>query len=75
MDKPELMTKEEAQEYLRCSHQTLHRLMTKYGLPYFKVARRVLFRRAAVDAWLEERKHVSDVPGKLAKPRPKRRVA
>ena len=59
MEDEGLLTKKEVQAYLRCSHQTLHRLMTQHSLPYHKIARRVLFRRGDVDTWLEAHRVVS----------------
>ncbi|MDW7759444.1 MAG: helix-turn-helix domain-containing protein [Acidobacteriota bacterium] len=47
-------TKREIAEYLKISLATLERLM-KEGLPHIKLSRRVLFRKADVDAWLESK--------------------
>jgi len=50
----EYMTKVEAQEYLRIGKSSLEKLV-KQGLPMIKLDRRVLFRKADVDAWLERK--------------------
>lgn len=48
----EYMTKAECQEYLRISKSSLEKLV-KEGLPRIKLDRKVLFRKADVDGWLE----------------------
>jgi len=53
MDKDILMTKKDAQAYLHISHQTLYTLMKRGAFPYFKLDRRVLFRKHDIDAYLE----------------------
>ncbi|MGA2533822.1 MAG: helix-turn-helix domain-containing protein [Candidatus Aminicenantales bacterium] len=50
-----MLTKQEVQEYLNISHQTLQRLMRFYGLPYIKLGRRVLIDPQALQAWVEAR--------------------
>ena len=57
------MTKKEMQAYLRCSHQTLYLLMKDHGLPYHKIARRVLFKPQDVDTWIEAHRVVSAEKG------------
>ena len=47
----EYLTKQEVAQYMRVSLATLERLM-RQGLPYVKLERRVLFRKADVDRWL-----------------------
>jgi len=49
-----LITKQDVLRYLTISQQTLYRLMKKRAFPFYKVGRRVLFRKADVDAWLEK---------------------
>jgi excisionase family DNA binding protein len=56
MDKDDILTKTQVQEYLKISRGSLSRLMTSGEIPYFKLARRVLFRKADVDAWLETKR-------------------
>ena len=48
-----LMTKKDVMEYLRISHDTLHRLMKRGAFQYFKLDRKVLFRKSDIDAYLE----------------------
>lgn len=54
----EYMTKAECQEYLRISKSSLEKLV-KEGLPRIKLDRKVIFRKADVDRWLE-RKVITD---------------
>ena len=56
--KRELMTKAELMDYLRISKRTLDKLMKTDDLPYIKLARRVLFKREDVDAFLETKRIV-----------------
>ena len=55
MDKAVLMTKKEVMEYLRISHDTLHRLMKQRAFPYIKLDRKVLFRKSDIDCFLESK--------------------
>ena len=55
MAKDDLMTKQDVMDYLKISHQTLYRLMKKRETPYFKLERKVLFRKAEIDKWLESK--------------------
>jgi excisionase family DNA binding protein len=48
------LTKPKVAEYLKVSLATLERLM-RQGLPHIKLDRRVLFRKADVDRWLESK--------------------
>jgi len=50
----EYMTKVECQEYLRISKSSLEKLV-KEGLPRIKLDRKVIFRKADVDKWLERK--------------------
>jgi excisionase family DNA binding protein len=50
----EYLTKQEVAEYMKVSLATLERLM-RQGLPHIKLSRRVLFRKADVDRWLESK--------------------
>jgi len=50
----EYLTKQEAAEYMRVSVPTLDRLMLQ-GLPHIKLARRVLFRKKDIDAFLAKK--------------------
>ena len=49
------MTKTDVMEYLRISHDTLHRLMKRHAFPYVKLDRRVLFRKNEIDTYLESK--------------------
>ena len=55
METKDLMTREEVIQYLRISNMTLHRLMRVHKFPYIKLGKRVLFRRAEIDAYLESK--------------------
>jgi len=50
-----LLTKKEALEYLRISHDTLQRLMKKRAFPFIKFEKKVLFRKTDIDKWLESK--------------------
>lgn len=56
MDKTVLMTKKEVMEYLRISHDTLHRLMKQRAFPYIKLERKVLFKKSDIEKFLESKK-------------------
>jgi|GEM_PF-6324115 len=49
------MTKAEVMAYLKISLPTLNRLLKKGAFPYYKLERRVLFRKNEIDAFLEAR--------------------
>jgi len=55
MEKDILMTKKEAQGYLKISHQTLHLLMKEKAFPYIKFKRKVLFKKSDIDKFLESK--------------------
>jgi len=50
----EYFSKKDLMAYLKISKGTIERLM-KQGLPHVKLERRVLFRKADVDKWLESK--------------------
>jgi len=50
---PELMTTEEAALYLRTTPRGIHDRVHRSGLPVEKDGSRSLFRRSAIDAWLD----------------------
>lgn len=50
-----LLTKKEALEYLRISHDTLQRLMKNRAFPFIKLKKKVLFRRSDIEKWLESK--------------------
>jgi len=54
-----LMTPEEAAEYLNVTRRWIERKVSERAIPYTKLGRedgpaRLRFRRAALDAWLDE---------------------
>ncbi len=55
MDK-EILTKKELMEYVRISRGTADKLMKSRELPYMKIGKKVLFKRADVDRWLESKR-------------------
>ena len=55
MEKHENMTPVEVMDYLRISRTSLHRLMKSGTFPYMKLARKVLFRKADIDRFLESK--------------------
>jgi len=52
---PELLTREQVMRYLQISHGTLNKLMRQKAFPYIKLERKVLFKKADIDAWLESK--------------------
>lgn len=55
-EKDDILTKTQVLEYLKISRGSLLRLMNAREIPYYKLARRVLFRKADIDAWLESKR-------------------
>lgn len=55
MNRENLLTKKDVQEYLQVSHGTLDKLMKEKALPYIKLERKVLFRKKDIDEFLESR--------------------
>jgi excisionase family DNA binding protein len=51
----EILTKTELMEYLRISRGTVDNWMKKQGMPFFKVEKKVLFRKSNIDTWLESK--------------------
>lgn len=51
-----LLTREELMEYLKIKRSTLQKLMNGGDLPYFKLGRRVLFKKVEIDRWLESKR-------------------
>jgi excisionase family DNA binding protein len=50
-----ILTREELLEYLKISRGTLAKLMKQKAFPYFKLERKVLFRKVDIDRWLESK--------------------
>jgi excisionase family DNA binding protein len=55
MEKDDLLTKKEVLEYLKISNRTLYLLMKNHAFPYIKLSRKVLFRKAEIDTFLESK--------------------
>jgi excisionase family DNA binding protein len=55
MSKNEYLTKEDLRNLLKISRSTLDLYMKRNEVPYIKLQRRVLFRRADIDKWLESK--------------------
>jgi len=51
-----LLTRSELMEYLKIKQGTLRKLMLRNEFPYFKLERRVLFRKFDIDKWLESKR-------------------
>jgi excisionase family DNA binding protein len=56
MNQERLLTRKDVMDYLRISHGTLDKLIKDQGLPCIKLDRKVLFRKADVDHWLESKR-------------------
>ena len=52
----DLMTKAEVMAFLRISKRTLDQLMKAREIPFFKLKRKVLFKRDDLDRWLETKR-------------------
>jgi excisionase family DNA binding protein len=52
---PKFLTKKELEQYLRISHGTVDKLMKTRQIPFIKVGKKVLFRKADVDRWIESK--------------------
>jgi len=55
MGKDELLTVNEALEYLKISRGSLYKLMKQRAFPYIKLEKRVLFRKKDIDRFLESK--------------------
>jgi len=42
--------------YLRISHGTIDKLMKTGNIPFVKLGRKILFKKAEIDAWLETKR-------------------
>ena len=51
-----LLTRRELMDYIRIKPSTLRKLMLRNEFPYFKLERRVLFRKDDIDKWLESKR-------------------
>ena len=71
--KPEheaFLTTDEVLAYLQVNLRTVYRLIDAGKLPAVRVGRQWRFRRADIDAWLDERPVAAGRPGPVAVPRP-----
>jgi excisionase family DNA binding protein len=50
------MTRKDVMDYLKIKGTTLRRLMQRREFPYFKLDRRVLFKKSDIDRWLETKR-------------------
>jgi excisionase family DNA binding protein len=50
------MTRKDVMDYLQISHGTLDKIMKNRSIPYFKLERKLLFKKSDVDAWLESKR-------------------
>jgi excisionase family DNA binding protein len=55
MERDDLLTREDVMDYLKISKGTLYKLMKSKAFPYIKLSRKVLFRKADVDKFLESK--------------------
>lgn len=44
----------EVATYLNCSCSAIRRLVYTNGIPYFRVGKRILFRKLAIDDWVKQ---------------------
>jgi excisionase family DNA binding protein len=51
-----LMTRAELMQYLKIKRSTLQKLMNRKEFPWFKLDRRVLFKKSDIDNWLESKR-------------------
>ncbi|MBN2325937.1 MAG: helix-turn-helix domain-containing protein [Candidatus Omnitrophica bacterium] len=54
-DNSELMNVNEVARYLKLSVKAIYELTHLEKIPFTKIGRRLRFRRAAIDAWLEKK--------------------
>jgi excisionase family DNA binding protein len=52
---PEYFSKDDLIKYLKISRPTINRLMKQKAFPFIKLERRVLFRKADIDLYLESK--------------------
>jgi len=50
------LTRDEVMRYLRIKRSTLQRLMNRKEFPWFKLDRRVLFKKSDIDRWIESKR-------------------
>lgn len=52
----ELITRKELIEYLRISMGTLQAMMKQREIPYYRLKKRIIFRKSEINEWLNEKK-------------------
>jgi excisionase family DNA binding protein len=52
----EFLTKKELEKFLRISHGMVDKLMKTRQISFIKIGKKVLFRKADVEAWLETKR-------------------
>jgi len=60
VDDAQLMTVNEAAEFLRCSRSALDNMRKHHGLPYIKLGTRVLYKREALVNFINANEKVND---------------
>ena len=51
----EIMTVSETAKWLRCGRRNIYRMAREGKLPAIRIGKFILFRRATIKAWLDER--------------------
>jgi excisionase family DNA binding protein len=67
----EFLTRDELRTLLKCSLSTVERLLRQHTFPVVKLRRKVLVRRAAVEAWLA----AQEIPAQTPQQAPPDRLA
>lgn len=65
MNDEQLLTTDEAVEYLQINHRTLYRLLKVRAIPALRVGRQWRFRRSDLRAWVEARRARSNTDGRI----------
>ena len=66
MGNDQILTPEEAADYLRVKRSTIYAWVCQHFIPHLKLGGRLRFRRAALDAWLTAREvdgRATRIPG------------
>lgn len=56
MKENELLTRKELAEFLRISIATLQTMMKNREIPFYKINKRIIFKKSDIDEWLKQRK-------------------
>ncbi len=54
LDVDVFLSKKQASQYLSISISFLEKLMAEEGLPFYRVKKKVLFRKHEIDGWIEQ---------------------